>query len=73
MKYLRAVVKSWTVIGILLMVTLHSGAAQSLPIEIGSRLELLIDDFLIDTLSGDASFHLHKPVPQKVALVTDAP
>lgn len=48
-------------------------SAQAVPIEIGSRLELLVDDHLIEMLTGSAAFHLHKPVPQQVALVTDAP
>jgi hypothetical protein len=43
------------------------------PIDIGSRLELLVDDYLIDSMSGDAKLHLHKPEPKEVVLVTDEP
>ena len=42
------------------------------PIQIGSRLELLVDDHLVETLSG-ARYVLHRPVERDVALVLDAP
>ena len=42
------------------------------PIHIGSRLEIFVDDWLIDRLSG-AERRLHHPVPQEVALVYDRP
>ena len=47
----------------------HSGV----PIYIGSRLELMVDDFLIARLGGDAELRLNRPVPREVALVTDRP
>jgi hypothetical protein len=40
-------------------------------IDIGSRRELFVDDFLIDRLDG-AERRLHHPVPQNVAIVHDA-
>jgi len=43
------------------------------PIQIGSRLELLVDDHLIDQMSGGAHLQLHKPERRNVALVTDQP
>jgi len=43
------------------------------PIDVGSRRELFVDDYLIDKLAGDAQLQLHKPVPQEVVLVTDEP
>jgi len=43
------------------------------PIQIGSRLELFVDDYLIDQLSGDAQLRLHKPEPKEVVLTTDKP
>jgi len=43
------------------------------PIDVGSRRELFVDDYLIDKLDGDAELRLHKPVPQEVVLVTDQP
>ncbi|MFH1264143.1 MAG: hypothetical protein ABIK89_00335, partial [Planctomycetota bacterium] len=48
-----------------------AGAAE--PIDIGSRLELFVDDYLIDGLSGDAQLHLNKPQAKEVAIVTDKP
>ncbi len=41
-------------------------------IDIGSRRELLVDDHLIASISRDAALRLHRPVPQEIALVTDA-
>ncbi|MBC8354014.1 MAG: hypothetical protein H8E66_18625 [Planctomycetes bacterium] len=43
------------------------------PLQIGSRLELFVDDYLIDKLDGDATLQLHQPKPQEVVLVTDKP
>jgi len=50
-----------------------SAAAAAEPIAVGGRLELLVDEFLIDSLSGAARLQLHRPVPRDVVLATDAP
>jgi hypothetical protein len=42
------------------------------PISLGSRLELFVDDFLIDQLSG-GELRLHPPTPKDVAIVFDEP
>ena len=42
-------------------------------VDIGSRLELFVDDFLIDSLSGDAKQKVHQPTPGEVVLVTGEP
>lgn len=42
------------------------------PVHIGARLEPMVDDYLIDRLEG-AELALHRPVPQEVAIVHDAP
>ncbi|MGC9318642.1 MAG: hypothetical protein ACP5KN_11495 [Armatimonadota bacterium] len=42
------------------------------PIDIGSRLELMVDDFLIDRMTG-AELRLHHPQPQETAIVFDEP
>ena len=47
-------------------------AAQE-PVHIGSRLELLVDDFLIETMTGDARLQLHRPVRREIVFRTDAP
>lgn len=39
--------------------------------EIGDRLELFVDDFLIDGTSGSAERRLHHPVPREVILRLD--
>lgn len=43
------------------------------PVDIGSRLELFIDDYLIESLEGDVSQHLMQPEPKEVVFVTDQP
>ena len=41
-------------------------------LEIGSRLELFVDDYLIERMEG-VSLQLHSPIPREVALTLDAP
>lgn len=43
------------------------------PVDIGSRLELMADDYLIDSMAGAATLRLHHPVPREVAIVHDQP
>lgn len=43
------------------------------PLNIKSRLEPFVDDFLIDRLTGDAKLQLHKPTMREVVLVADKP
>ena len=52
--------------------TQQSGASSTGGIDIGSRLEPLIDDYLIDRMDG-ARLALHHPVPREVAIFHDAP
>lgn len=42
-------------------------------LNIGSRLELFVDDALIDGLEGGASRRLHEPAMKEITLVTDRP
>ncbi len=42
-------------------------------IDIGSRRELFVDDFVIDKLTGEAELRLHHPAPREIAIVHDAP
>ena len=42
-------------------------------IDIGSRRELLIDNFLVDSLTASAVQRLHHPVRKEIAIVHDAP
>ncbi len=40
---------------------------------IGTRRELFVDDYLIETMVGEAELLLHKPVMKEVVLIHDAP
>lgn len=48
-------------------------ATAAEPVDIGRRLELFVDSFLIETMSGDVSQYVHQPEPKEVVLVTDEP
>src|SRR3990170_8375343 len=50
----------------------ESNSLSTDAIHIGSRLEMFVDDWLIECLSG-AERRLHHPVPAEVALVCDRP
>ena len=52
----------------------HSFAAEkSAPIVVGSRLELFVDDFLVDRFRGKAELRLHHPEPREVVMTWDQP
>ena len=42
-------------------------------VDIGSRRELMIDNFLVDRMVGRASHRLHHPVRREIAIVHDSP
>jgi len=42
-------------------------------IEIGSRRELFVDSFLVDSLTGDVRRQLHHPTPREIVLTFDRP
>ena len=55
------------------LAVLHAAdAGKATVIDIGSRRELFVDDFLIERMT-DAALKLHKPEPHDVVLVCDAP
>jgi len=58
---------------ILTLLLLLAAAAPSLgqPIDIGSRLELFVDEYLIEKLEGGAELFAHRPEPKEIVLVTD--
>ncbi len=58
---------------VVLMVCTAATISAAAPVQIGSRLELFVDDFLIEMMNGDVAQHLHRPEPKEVVLVTDAP
>lgn len=43
------------------------------PIDLGRRLEPLVDDFLIERTTGDLHLQVQQPIPGDVVLVTDKP
>ena len=57
----------------LLCLTLAAISRGSEPIDLGSRLELLTDTHLIESLQRDARRHLHQPVAREIALTMDKP
>ncbi len=59
--------------GIIMACGIAQVTSAAEPIDIDSRLELFVDHYLIDQLTGDAKLQLHKPAPQEVVLVTDKP
>jgi len=48
-------------------------SSSTIPIDIGSRLELMVDEYLIARLSGGAELRLNKPIPREAGMVTDKP
>lgn len=52
---------------------LNAQVTPDRPIEIGSRLELFINDYLIEDLSGKAELRLHHPEPQEKVIAHDSP
>ena len=48
-------------------------AAAAEPIPIGSRLELMVDDYLIERTDGLAALQLNMPTPREIVLVFDKP
>jgi hypothetical protein len=56
----------------LLLTTQAAEAADEAAIEIGRERELLVDDYLIDSMSG-VELRLHHPVPGEVVFALDAP
>lgn len=54
------------------VITFHSAYTNETPIDIGSRLELFVDHYLIDKLDGTV-LKLHTPHPSDVAVKFDNP
>ena len=51
----------------------QSAQEEDVPLDIGSRLELFVDEYVIERISGGAELRMHHPVPREVAIVADAP
>ena len=48
-----------------------AGLSFADPIDIGNRRELLVDDYLIESMSGSTELRLHHPQPREIAIVHD--
>jgi len=59
------------IVSMLLPSTLQIGLADS-PLEIGSKLELFVDDYLIESMNG-LELKLHQLIPREVVMVHDEP
>ncbi len=58
----------------MVVIAVMAGTAMAQePIEIGSRLELFVDDYLIDSFGGQAELVLHRPERKEIVYRTDAP
>jgi len=57
----------------LAVILLCAQAQAAGPIEVGSRRELFVDDFLVERLTGQAQLRLHRPTPREVSLAADQP
>lgn len=66
-----AAVKTALTVLVILLPGAHALGAD--PIDIGSRRELMVDDYLIDRLEGKAGLQLHRPAPQEIVLKMDRP
>ena len=56
---------------LLYLALISTACAQ--PLDIASRRELFVDDYLIDKLSGEAEQRLHQPQIQEIVMTHDAP
>lgn len=53
--------------------TLSADPTPSAPLDLGSRRELFVDDFLVDRFLGKAELRLHPPARREAVLIHDAP
>jgi len=61
------------IVALLGVLVCFAPGAWSESIDIGSRLELFVDDHVIDRLAGEARLRLHRPTPREVAITFDKP
>lgn len=57
----------------LVLLTANLAFGVDAPLDIASRRELFVDDFLIHTLTGKAEQRLHHPQPQEIVIKHDQP
>ena len=51
----------------------HDGSSGKAAVNIGSRRELFVDDYLIEKMTGGARQVLHHPSPREIVIVHDLP
>lgn len=56
-----------------LAVAICTSSLAAEPIDIGSRLELFVDDDLVEEVAGGATLELNRPARREVAIAHDAP
>lgn len=56
-----------------LLFALSGAVSGADPIDIGSRLEPLVDQTMIERFEGGAELRLHHPLPRETAIIHDAP
>jgi hypothetical protein len=62
-----------SIVAVLVAILITADVFSAEPIEIGNRLELFVDNHLIDTVDGDVRQQLLKPEPKEVVFVADQP
>ncbi len=62
-----------TFLPVMILFCFHAITFGAEPIDVGNRLELFVDDHLIEKTEGDIRLHLMKPEPKEVVFVTDEP
>ena len=68
----RTVLAAFVLAGPVLTVCLTDSTLKAAEVvDIGSRLEVLVDDRMIERLEGGAELQLHRPIPREVAIVHD--
>ena len=72
-QFLEAVPMRCPLLLILAVVACSQQGIAAKPLAIGSRLEPLVDRFLVDSFSGDAAQVMHRPAAKEVVVVTGKP
>ena len=60
-------------IPIFTLLALNMVFCEASPIDIGNRRELLVDEFLIESMGGEATLKLHHPTAKEIVFTHDAP
>ena len=60
-------------LAVVLVLGVACSAVIGQPVDIGGRLELMVDDHLIESMTGEARLQLHRPERREIVFRTDAP